>query len=90
VPRRAARYSAQFDAEARQIDADPRRMDEALFYVEGLLCEHPSAGVQSDTPAVWVAPILLPKVTTSGFVAASIYYTWDDTHVDFLSIRADF
>jgi hypothetical protein len=81
-------FEARFEREAAAIDGDVRRMDEALRYVEQVLTVDPEFGLETATPDVWVAPIVFAD-TTTGVQAASIFYTFTDTHVRYLSIRAD-
>jgi len=82
-------YEPRFEAEAAAIDSDTERMDEAIRYVEEVLKTAPEFGLQTATPAVWVAPVVFSDGTTSGAQAASIFYTFDDERVRFLSIRRD-
>ena len=90
VPPRDVRHEARFEQECAAIDADVRRMDDALRYVEQVLAVSPDFGIRSSRALnVWVAPIVFYKMTTSGATKASIYYTFDDTIVRLLSIRAD-
>jgi hypothetical protein len=82
-------YEPRFEAEAAAIDSDFHRMDEAMMYVEAVLKTDPEFGLQTVTPAVWVAPIVFPAETSSGAQAASIFYTFDDERVRLLSMRRD-
>lgn len=81
-------FEARFEREAAAIDADVRRMDEALRFVEQVLTVDPQFGLKPSTLGVWIAPIVFAD-TTTGVQAASIFYTFSDTHVRYLSIRAD-
>lgn len=81
-------FEARFEREAAAIDNNVKRMDEALRYVEMVLTVDPGFGLRTKTPGIWIAPILFGD-TSTGVQAASIFYTFSDTHVRFLSIRAD-
>jgi hypothetical protein len=82
-------YEGRFEAEAAEIDSDIHRMDEVLRYVEKVLALDPEFGLPTEVPSIRVAPIVFPGPTSSGAQAASIFYTFDDEHVRFLSMRRD-
>lgn len=84
VPRGIVRED-RFGAEAAAILPSVRRLDEALRYVEQHLARFPDSGIQSSVPGLWVAPVRLP--IPSGIARASIFYTFDASHVRFQSVR---
>jgi hypothetical protein len=88
-PGRSIRYSARFERETAKIDRDVRRMDEALRYVESVLAVDPEFGLPTVEARIRIAPMVFVRGTTSGATAASIFYSYDDEYVDFLSIRVD-
>jgi hypothetical protein len=87
---RDIRREHRFEVECAAIDADVRRMDEALRFVEQVLSTTPDFGLSTRTLGIWVAPLVFLDGTSSGAQGASIFYTFDDRVVRLLSIRADF
>jgi hypothetical protein len=85
LPHRDVRRSPRFEAELAAIDASVRRTDEALKYVDELLAKTPTAGLRSNTPGIWFAPLQMPA--DGGIVSVDIGYTFDDRYVDYLTIQ---
>jgi hypothetical protein len=85
-PERNVARSQQFERDAADIDADVRRMDDALRYVEGLLARQPTAGIESRRqPGIWVAPVVFSVAGQT--VTADIAYTFNAELVELLEMR---
>ncbi len=73
---------ARFLSELQGLETNPHRADEIVDGAKWVLSRDPYHGVQlAPRSDVWFLPILLPG---SG---VSLYYTFDDKTVRFLSIR---
>lgn len=85
---REARYAHAFEREREAILGDFDRFDDAFRYAEATLCADPMAeGTMQSArnPDVRIATVRLPG--DQGTVFASVFYSFDDSYVDFLSIR---
>jgi hypothetical protein len=84
LPHRDVRRAHEFTTDLAAIDADVRRTDEALRYVEELLAKLPTAGVPARTaPGIWIAPLVF---SVDGItVEVNVGYTFDDEVVELLS-----
>ena len=83
-PHRDVRHGHAFTRDLGAIDADVRRTDEALRYVEELLAVLPTAGVPARTaPGIWIAPLVFSVHGRT--VLVNLGYTFDDRMVELLS-----
>lgn len=88
--RRSVVEEHRFARELAAIEPNVRRSDEALFYVKELLARDPSAGLETATPGIFVAPIILPLPgDRRGWRRARIYYLVRPRAVHLLSIRLE-
>jgi hypothetical protein len=74
-----------FEKQLKRIEKDFERADQFIQGVEWVLCKNPEAGyqVRDDSPVWGIAA--QPDLTAEPVV---VYYTFNDTHVYLLSIRA--
>lgn len=75
----------RFEREAKAIEPNAKRMDEAFEYLDQRLAQDPASGIPCSVPGIWVAPVRVPGDT--GIVRASVFYTFTETHVYYQSIR---
>lgn len=73
----------RFAAELKAIEKNVRRADEFVDGVKWVLSRDPRAGTQIDKTRVFFIPI----AESAAVGPAVLFYTYDDDHIYFLSIR---
>lgn len=79
-------HDKNFEDELYALGVDPKRLDDAMRYVEQQLSEDPSVGIESAVPGIYVAPLRLPS-GSGQLISISVYYTYDGKDVTFRMLR---